>query len=563
MISFINVTKRIWHIIPQEYKRKALLFFLSSLLLLVLDVFSIFLLIPLIISMLNPESEFVFLSFTFILKNKIGFAVIVILFFLVKNYIAILLNKKQAETAFKLSSEYSLLLSRYYILGNYLSFKKQKKSSIIKEVIFVANDFVGNVLLSLNSILSESILLLTIIILGLFYYPFAATILVVVLGIILFSIRKYNHKSLKRINEIRSHDYDENISNLNNLLNGYLSIKSPALISQFLEKFKTSNSQLNKNYAVLHAKRVNVSKQTEILMIIMLCGLYSYVIYFPFKTMNMMLFLSLFSALLFKAIPSINKLNISFTNFNTHLYSLTILEKKINVISNVETNEKALPFTKAITLEHIGFSFEDNKPLFNNFNLTIPKGSFVAVVGKSGIGKTTLLNIIAKLIDPTSGNIVVDHVKINDSNKYNYFSLITYLTQTPFIYEGTILDNIVLTNPKYDLESIRSILNKLDILDIIEGLPKGLKTFIGSEGNTLSGGQLQRICIARALVNKPEILILDEATNNLDRLSEEKTLRYIHQFAKKHQMTTILISHDIQTTIDLYSSIVNLETYEV
>lgn len=563
MYFFFKTTFRVWKIIPNEYRKKSLFFLISTLVVSLFDIFSVFLLIPILVSLLHSQTEIIFLTVKFSNKYIYVFLTGVVTFFILKNYISIFLNKKQAKIAFQLSSEYSLLLSKNYILGNYSNFIKEKKSSLVKEILFVANDFVSNIVLSLNTILSEIILLMAFICIGLFYYVKATVILILVFGITLFIIKHFNRSTLAKINKIKSRDYEANISNLNNLLNGYLSIKSNAQIDFFLKKFKNSNDQLNSNYAILHAKRVNVSRQTEILLILILCIGYFYLTIFPIEPSNLVLFLSLFVALFFKTIPSINKLNVSFTSFYSHLYTLELLEEKLSSINQNTTTNNSLSFSESITLKEIHFYYEPDVPILKNLTLRLEKGSFSAIIGKSGKGKTSLLNIIAKLVNPISGNLYIDNQEINENNKYDYFNMITYLTQKPFIYEGTLIENINLNNTITNLDVFNEIIIGLDLKDTIENLPNGLQSFIGSEGNLLSGGQLQKICIARALLNSTEILILDEATNNLDKYSEEKIINFIYNFSKKHKVTVILISHFIKTTENLYSSIINLDHHEV
>ncbi len=561
MISFYLQFKRALLLIPKAYKKTSILFLVSSIVLLILDIFSIFLLIPLLISFLDPNHliDFYYLKITPQYKSLLALSIL--FFFLGKNQLAILLNKKQAKVAFNLSSEFSMLLAQYYILGNYDTFKKQKKSSIIKDIIFVSNDFVSNILLSINSIFSESLLLLVILALSLFYYPISSIIIIILLAVTILIFKRYNYVVLKKINKNRIQDYDSNINNLTNLINGYLSIKSSNLQNTFLNNFKKSNQQLNSNYAILHAIRINTNKQTEIIMIIILCGIYMYLQLIP-SQIDLIPFLSLFTALLFKAIPSINKLNISIANFNSHLYALDLLEKKLSSISNPISNTSSLTFESSIQIKNISFAYEQPHYLFKDFSLTIQKGDYIGIIGKSGIGKTTLLNIIAKLISTSSGEIYLDNTLINDSNKYSYFNLITYLTQKPFIYEGSILDNILLSNNIYKKNKLDSILKALDLDIAINKLPNKIDSYIGIEGNTLSGGQLQRLCIARALMNAPKILILDEATSNLDKGTEKKVLIFLKKFSLQHNTTIISISHHIHENENLYNSIINLNYYE-
>ncbi len=562
MRSFYNHFKTAKHLILKPYRKKAIFFLTASIALLILDIFSIFLLVPLFISFLDPDYLIHFFSIEIPSQYKSLIAIGVLFFFLIKNYGSINLNKKLAKIAYELSSEYTLLLAKHYILGNYTSFKKQKKSSIVKDIIFISNDFVSNILLSINSIFSESLLLLIILSISLYYNPIPSLIILLLLSIIIWVFKRYNHNYLKKINDIRDKDYDNNMNNLTNLINGYLSIKSPTLQNLFLNRFKKSNQQLNQNYALLHSIRTNTSKQTEVILVLILCSVYILLQFFTLE-INTTSFLSLSAALLLKAIPSINKLNISFTNFNSHIYSIDILEEKLASIPKNNPNTLLLSFSSSIRLENISFSYELPHYIFQDFNLTINKGDYIGITGKSGIGKTSLLNIIAKLIDSNSGNIYLDNQIIDHTNKYNYFSLITYLTQKPFIYEGSILENILLTNNHYDQDNLQEILKALELDIVLDKLPDGLHTYIGLDGNVLSGGQLQRLSIARALLNPTDILILDEATSNLDKLTEKKVLDYLKAYIKKNHLTVISIAHHIHDNANIYTKIINLENYEV
>lgn len=558
MIKLFKLIIRVWKIIPKEYQKKTPLFLTLSFVQLILDVFSIFLLIPLIVNLLDQSIETNFLNLPFLEENRVLLAFIIIIFFIIKNYFSILINNYQAKIAFNLGSEYSVLLSKHYILGNYQSLKNQKKSSAIKDVIFVANDFVGNVLLSLNTIFSEVLLLTIICIVGC-YFNFKVTLIaIIVLGLILYITKKYNQKAIENINKTRIRDYSLNISNLNNLLNGYLSIKKLDLIHQFLEKFRNSNKSLNHNYAILYAKRVNLSKQTEIIMIILLCSLLIYIQFFKVQTQGIIIFLSVFVALLFKAIPSVNKLSLSSTNLNAHIYSLEVLEKKITNITKVKSSEKALDFEHSIALKNISFYYEKKSPILDNFNLTIKKSDFIAFSGRSGIGKTTLLNIITKLMDPVEGSVYLDDIEINSINKYVYFNLITYLTQKPFVFEGTIKDNLLINQDFEDSIFLEQLLSSLDLKEVIDKLPNKENTYIGLEATNLSGGELQRLCIARALLQKPEILVLDEATNNLDLKTEKKVLEFLLDHAQKNNITVIAVSHQLENFRGLFTHVINL-----
>ncbi|GGG27311.1 ABC transporter ATP-binding protein [Dokdonia pacifica] len=553
--------KRVNAIIPNSYRKTIVFFFLLSILLLILDIFSVFLLIPLIVSLIDTTQATQFIPIDFLKDNTYALLTIVFVFFILKNYLSIKINNYQSKVAYQLGSEYSVLLSKHYLLGNYLSFKKQKTSSIVKEVIFIANEFVNNVALGIITLFSELSLLIIVISIGLYFYFKISLLIIIVLTIITISIRLYNKKVIEDINKTRSKDYDDNISNLTNLLNGYISIKSPELLNHFLETFSKSNRKLNTNYAVLNAKKLNTSRQTEIIIVTLICLIFLYLNVVSSKEINAVVFLSVFGTLLFKAIPSLNRLNIALTNINAHKYTLDILEQKLSIISKKKTTTTTIAFDKTIVLKNISFSYENDNKLLTSINLTLNKGDFITIEGDSGKGKTTLLNIISKLIDADSGQILLDNIEITDDNKHNYFSLITYLTQRPFIFEGTILQNLILDDVSHNQNEIKYILNKLEILDVIESLPNGINHFIGVQGSNLSGGQLQRLCIARALLYKPEILILDEATNNLDRDIELKTLAFIKEYTSENNTTIILVSHHLNEKQNIQTTRFNLNTH--
>ncbi len=558
MLNLYALFKRIFRVIPVTHRKTTYFLFIYSVIVLFLEVFSIFLLIPLIIGLLDNEMALAFIPLKIDHVNKYVLVASILLFFLIKNYIAIQINKYQAKEVFRLATTYSLLLSKYYILGNYLSFKQKKKSVIIKDIIYIPNDFASNVLWSLNIIIAESILLLFIFSIGLFYNYGVTLIVTFILGTILIILRNYNKKELENINKNRTANYDYNISNLTNLLNGYLSLKSSTLLSHFLALFHSSNSKLNDSYAVLQAKRVNSIKQTEISLVVLVCFIYLALQLFSLNGINPLVFLSIFATLLFKSIPSINKLNIALTNLKSHLYTLEIIEQKTQIINEISSTNSTLTFNTHIDLKNISFSYESDTPLLNNVNLRIIKGSFIGLVGTSGVGKTTLLNIIARLISPTDGDMFIDNVKVTRENEYSYFNLFTYVTQKPFIYEGTLLDNLILTQEHHDKEYLYYLLEKLELDTVIDQFPDKLNTYIGSEGSNLSGGQLQRVCIARALLSRPKILILDEATNNLDKNTEENVLQLLKSFSTKYQCTIISVSHHIHENQSIYDTVIPL-----
>ena len=164
------------------------------------------------------------------------------------------------------------------------------------------------------------------------------------------------------------------------------------------------------------------------------------------------------------------------------------------------------------------------------------------ISGASGSGKSTLIDLIMGFQKAKDGKILIDKVDWNEIDIYSFRSKIGYVPQDPFLFSGTILDNIIWSNDKVDETEVQNILKLSNCSKFIKDLPKGLSTLVGERGSQLSGGQRQRIALARALVKKPEILILDEATSSLDDESSNLIRESLNEL--KNKITIIMISHE-------------------
>jgi len=166
-------------------------------------------------------------------------------------------------------------------------------------------------------------------------------------------------------------------------------------------------------------------------------------------------------------------------------------------------------------------------------------------MGDSGSGKSTLLNILLGLITPTHGKIYVDEQELSKDFSKDYLNKISYVPQSPLILENSILENITLSKSTVSNQNkIETLLDAFDLTSVIDKLPNKLNTYIGNNGHNLSGGQKQRIALIRALLVLPDILILDEATNELDSASELLVFEYIKNLSAEHNCTVLIVSHN-------------------
>lgn len=203
-------------------------------------------------------------------------------------------------------------------------------------------------------------------------------------------------------------------------------------------------------------------------------------------------------------------------------------------------------FKGQIEIEDISFAYQgSSKDAINNLSLTIPAGKNVALVGPSGSGKSTLINLILGFYKPQNGIIKIDGLSLDKINLRKLRTATGHLSQDPFIFEGTILDNITFGNPGASLGDVNQALEQAILSDFIQSLPKGVNTHIGEKGVRLSGGQKQRLAIARVLITNPQILILDEPTSNLDKNTEDELQESLINVMKGR--TVITIAHRLWT----------------
>jgi len=199
----------------------------------------------------------------------------------------------------------------------------------------------------------------------------------------------------------------------------------------------------------------------------------------------------------------------------------------------------------AITFENVAFEYREGRPVVKDFSVTVPSGSVVALVGRSGAGKTTITDIVARFHDPTSGRVLLNGVDVRDYRLGTYRDLLAIVQQSVFLFDGTIRENIAYGRQDATDADVEEAARLANAHEFIEKLPEGYETIVGERGVKLSGGQQQRLAIARAIVKKPAILILDEATSNLDTESEQ--LIQASMAGLLAGRTTFVIAHRLST----------------
>jgi len=218
-------------------------------------------------------------------------------------------------------------------------------------------------------------------------------------------------------------------------------------------------------------------------------------------------------------------------------------------LSNIKDGKKELKsFQSNIQFDKVSFSHKRRLKTIGDVSITFEKGKTTAIVGASGVGKTTIIDLVLRLFDPDKGEIKIDGINIKEYKLSSWLSKIGFVGQETFIFNDSVKNNITFGSDKYSNEGVIKAASNADAHNFILDLPEGYDTTVGDRGARLSGGQRQRIAIARAIIREPEILIFDEATSALDNVSEALVQEAINKISRDY--TVIIVAHRLSTIIN-------------
>ena len=239
-------------------------------------------------------------------------------------------------------------------------------------------------------------------------------------------------------------------------------------------------------------------------------------------------------------------LNIFFTSLNQYYGYIPSYRQFFEIHSFLNQNKEKMQgkelkdFVKRINFDDVSFSYDSSNRVLNQATFNIKKGEKVAIVGESGAGKSTIIDLIMGFQKPTSGSISFDNANINELSSNSIRKIIGYVPQKPTLIPGTLRENFQWSKENITDEEINNILHRTDCMNFMSNLQEGLDTEIGNIGDKLSGGQIQRLCLARALGKNPSILILDEPTSSLDKKSEIEIKNLLENLK---EITILCVTH--------------------
>jgi ABC-type multidrug transport system fused ATPase/permease subunit len=339
-----------------------------------------------------------------------------------------------------------------------------------------------------------------------------------------------------------------------NLMQGLGGIKDIKLIGKE-EYFLNEYHDLNKKISKITSK-INTIEQMPrlVLELIAVTGLTCLIVIMVLlnKPVNEIIpVLGIFVGAAFRMIPSINKIMYASQKL---LFSMPVIELLYNEFSYFKNinkqynNNQKIDFNEEINLSSLTFKYNTSgNYVFNNISLKIKKGECIGIIGESGTGKSTLIDILLGLLTPISGHLSVDNKKINEKNIRSWQDIVGYVPQSIYLTDDTFRNNIALglNYKEINENKINEVIKYAQLEDLIKSLPSGLDTKVGERGVRISGGQRQRIGIARALYRNTEILVFDEATSALDTNTEIEVMNAINNL--KGYKTLIIVAHRFST----------------
>ncbi|MDB9873018.1 ABC transporter ATP-binding protein/permease, partial [Flavobacteriaceae bacterium] len=498
--------------------------------------------IPLLVIIKNslPETS----HFTFLL---LFFGGITCVFFL-KSVFLVFLSFKQNRFLANVSASISNNLFSNYLNQPYSFHLKRNASELIKNIQVEIN-YVHTFLLSFMTLFIEGGFIFSILLTLVFIEPIGAVSIGLFYSLLSLVFFKLTKKKLIQWGELRK-DLDADVTKI--ALEGLGGIKDLLILGKtnfFIEQY----SKKNYSKARLNSNQGMVSQMPRFyLELISIVGLVSFIFIMLFQgrdTTTLITVLGVFVAGTFRMIPSLNKIIAARQAMKYYLPSVNIIYNELlnfNTSNALDTKNSKFRFQKFIEYKNVSFGFNKEQIILKNINFKFQKGQIVGVIGESGSGKSTLIDLLLGLYEPTSGTILVDGIENEQLNHY-WRNNIGYVSQSIYLTDDTIKNNIAFGVPHSQINEskIDKLLKEVQLDKFVSDLKDGFNTKVGERGVQLSGGQIQRIGIARALYNNPEILILDEATSALDEVTEKEILKSINIL--KGEKTIIMIAHRLST----------------
>lgn len=425
-------------------------------------------------------------------------------------------------------------------------FSDQRKGDLMSRMTNDVNEIEGSIINTMEGLIKDPITVICYLFAMISLSPQLSLFLLILLPATAFLIGRIS-RTLKRQSSDAAVREGETLSILDETLTGIRIIKAFCAEALLRTKFVTMNNTLLNINKRISARRDLASPLTELLGVIVLC----IIIYFGANLVlsgnslnagDLIAYIALFSLMINPA----KTLSTSFFNVQRGIAAIERIETLLETPVGIEDNGtiELQSFQGEIEFKNVNFAYNQD-PVLKNINFKIEKGKTVALVGSSGAGKSTIADLVPRFHDVTSGEILIDGVNIKEYKVGSIRRQMGMVTQEPILFNDTIINNICLGTTDTTVGDVEQSAIVANAYHFIENKPEKLQTSIGDRGNKLSGGEKQRVTIARAVLKNPPILILDEATSSLDTESERIVQDAINKMMVNR--TSLVIAHRLST----------------
>lgn len=561
----------LWSIIPQSYRRRAIGVTMTIFLRALLNFVGVATLIPILTLIIDSENiaSSGYLHDIYIWLDVGSYntfvAIVccsVVAIILLKNVAIMLLYRSERNYIYSLYEYLSRQLYLAYHKRGY-GFIKQNNSAILtRNVNVVSLMFVVGVLKPVTTIIGEALLLVLIFTAIMCYAPYAALIAV---GVMLPIVVVFYMAMRRRLHDIGQRENEAQRTKsrvVAESFRGFADIEIGGAFPQIFKRFEKAMSEvvaLRKRNATISMfpqmfTEVGLALGLVTLVMLGISGVYE----------DMTLLFGIFAVTAIRLIPSVRSIMSGWSTIRYNRYTIeTLADIAIDddIVEPTFINDR-FNFTRAIELRNLSFRFEDSdKDVINDLSLTINRGERVGIRGSSGVGKTTLFNLILGLYRPTLGGIYIDGEELRNDNITKWQNTIGYVSQSVFIADMTLAENIAFGCDVHDIDydRVNKVIELSDLKEFVTSLKDGIHSRIGEQGSRISGGQRQRIGIARALYKGCDVLFFDEATSSLDGKTEENINSAIRRLSNdNHSLTIVVIAHR-ESSLEYCDRIITLE----
>ncbi len=463
-----------------------------------------------------------------------------------------------------------------YCMGWYLSLYKRFSTTVLQNyyqsgLLFIRKKGVTDLTYNTNGIcyafaaivipaLLESVGKLCLVVVFatafLIYSPKVALLFLLLLTLFAIVHILFTGKGISRIGHKEMSAKKEVWKTVQDCFCGYTEIEIYRVFTSFKQHFVKGIDAIISCQFRLKLKSEIPACLMEITMLFLLAA-----IFFLSRTMEeLIMLLGAVSIGAFKILPSVRQVISGWNTLQNHTSTTDIVYEALRLCPKSPDMGVNVPFEEKLSFKDVSFSYDKQNGVLEHVSFTVKKGECVGIQGMSGIGKTTLLNVLLGFIKPDKGQVLVDSVRLEQANLQTWHRQVGYVPQEVFIMDGSIGENVALGIPASEInrQKLEEVIRTVQLSEWIQTLPFGMNTRIGEDGCLVSCGQKQRIGIARALYKEARLLILDEATSALDETTESNILDIVYGLMEQEpERTLIMVSHK-RSAIGQCDRIINL-----